>query len=70
MPPLHYAMCGCEDLPGYPEDWQDRARHPTAPETTVDRYAIGVNTWIWVLAAHRRAAGRAGAADRAGGAST
>ncbi|MEO3755407.1 substrate-binding domain-containing protein [Streptomyces sp. B6B3] len=21
MPPLHYAMCGCEDLPGYPEDW-------------------------------------------------
>jgi ribose transport system substrate-binding protein len=22
MPPLHYATCGCEDLPGYPEDWQ------------------------------------------------
>ncbi|MCT2591727.1 ABC transporter substrate-binding protein [Streptomyces sp. N2-109] len=21
MPPLHYAMCGCEDLPGFPEDW-------------------------------------------------
>jgi ribose transport system substrate-binding protein len=21
MPPLHYAMCGCEDLPGYPGDW-------------------------------------------------
>ncbi|RYJ27530.1 ribose ABC transporter, periplasmic ribose-binding protein [Streptomyces sp. L-9-10] len=21
MPPLHYAMCGCADLPGYPEDW-------------------------------------------------
>lgn len=21
MPPLHYAMCGCEDLPGYPERW-------------------------------------------------
>ncbi|MDE1996146.1 MAG: ABC transporter substrate-binding protein, partial [Rhizobiaceae bacterium] len=19
MPPLHYALCGCEDLPGYPE---------------------------------------------------
>ena len=19
MPPLHYAMCGCEDLPGYPQ---------------------------------------------------
>jgi ribose transport system substrate-binding protein len=23
MPDLHYARCGCEDLPGYPEDWQD-----------------------------------------------
>ena len=22
MPPLHYALCGCEDMPGYPEDWQ------------------------------------------------
>ena len=22
MPDLHYARCGCEDLPGYPEDWQ------------------------------------------------
>lgn len=21
MPPLHYAMCGCENLPGYPEKW-------------------------------------------------
>ncbi len=21
MPPLHYAMCGCEDFPGYPERW-------------------------------------------------
>ncbi len=21
MPPLHYAMCGCEDLPGFPEAW-------------------------------------------------
>lgn len=21
MPPLHYAMCGCEEMPGYPEDW-------------------------------------------------
>ena len=21
MPPLHYAMCGCEDLPGYPGEW-------------------------------------------------
>ncbi|MFB9247710.1 substrate-binding domain-containing protein [Sphaerisporangium melleum] len=21
MPPLHYALCGCEDLPGYPEKW-------------------------------------------------
>jgi len=21
MPPLHYAMCGCSDLPGYPGDW-------------------------------------------------
>ena len=21
MPPLHYAMCGCEDLPGYPQRW-------------------------------------------------
>jgi ribose transport system substrate-binding protein len=21
MPPLHYALCGCEDLPGYPERW-------------------------------------------------
>ncbi|MCT2581636.1 ABC transporter substrate-binding protein [Actinophytocola gossypii] len=22
MPPLHYAMCGCEDMPGYPEPWK------------------------------------------------
>ncbi|MFI6984933.1 ABC transporter substrate-binding protein [Embleya sp. NPDC050154] len=21
MPPLHYAMCGCETLPGYPDKW-------------------------------------------------
>ena len=21
LPPLHYAMCGCEDLPGYPQRW-------------------------------------------------
>ncbi|MDT0442582.1 substrate-binding domain-containing protein [Streptomyces johnsoniae] len=21
MPPLHYAMCGCEGMPGYPQDW-------------------------------------------------
>ena len=21
MPPLHYALCGCEDMPGYPQDW-------------------------------------------------
>ncbi len=21
MPPLHYALCGCEGLPGYPERW-------------------------------------------------
>ncbi|WP_170783160.1 substrate-binding domain-containing protein [Ruegeria lacuscaerulensis] len=21
MPPLHYAACGCEDMPGYPERW-------------------------------------------------
>lgn len=21
MPPQHYALCGCEDLPGYPEFW-------------------------------------------------
>ena len=21
MPPLHYALCGCEDMPGYPERW-------------------------------------------------
>jgi ribose transport system substrate-binding protein len=22
MPPLHYALCGCEDMPGFPEPWQ------------------------------------------------
>jgi ribose transport system substrate-binding protein len=22
MPPLYYALCGCEDLPGFPEKWQ------------------------------------------------
>ncbi len=22
MPPLHYALCGCEDMPGYPGPWQ------------------------------------------------
>ena len=21
MPPLHYSLCGCQDLPGYPERW-------------------------------------------------
>jgi ribose transport system substrate-binding protein len=21
MPPLHYALCGCEDMPGYPQTW-------------------------------------------------
>nr|WP_225312206.1 hypothetical protein [Microbispora cellulosiformans] len=21
MPPLHYALCGCEDMPGFPEKW-------------------------------------------------
>jgi len=21
MPPLHYAMCGCKDMPGYPQTW-------------------------------------------------
>lgn len=21
MPPLHYAMCGCQELPGFPGDW-------------------------------------------------
>ncbi|MGW4043120.1 substrate-binding domain-containing protein [Streptomyces sp. NPDC004721] len=21
MPPLHYAMCGCKNLPGFPKDW-------------------------------------------------
>jgi ribose transport system substrate-binding protein len=23
LPDLHYALCGCEDLPGYPEDWKN-----------------------------------------------
>ena len=22
MPPLHYALCGCEDMPGFPAPWQ------------------------------------------------
>lgn len=22
MPPLHYALCGCENMPGFPERWQ------------------------------------------------
>jgi hypothetical protein len=22
MPPLHYAMCGCESMPGYPGPWK------------------------------------------------
>jgi ribose transport system substrate-binding protein len=22
MPPLHYAVCGCTDLPGYPQRWK------------------------------------------------
>jgi ribose transport system substrate-binding protein len=21
MPPLHYALCGCENMPGFPERW-------------------------------------------------
>ncbi len=25
MPPQHYAFCGCEDLPGYPERWGGRS---------------------------------------------
>src|SRR5690606_34037504 len=29
MPPQHYALCGCEDMPGYPENWGggDESRH-------------------------------------------
>jgi ribose transport system substrate-binding protein len=26
MPPLHYALCGCEELPGYPQRWGGEAR--------------------------------------------
>ncbi|OQO89490.1 ABC transporter substrate-binding protein [Saccharomonospora piscinae] len=22
MPPLHYALCGCQDMPGFPQRWQ------------------------------------------------
>ena len=46
MPPLHYALCGCEDLPG--------SREPGAGSERVLRTAragampIGVNTWVWV----------------------
>jgi ribose transport system substrate-binding protein len=25
MPPLHYALCGCEDLPGFPAKWGGKA---------------------------------------------
>ena len=25
MPPLHYALCGCEDMPGFPERWGGEA---------------------------------------------
>jgi len=25
MPPLHYALCGCEELPGYPQRWGGEA---------------------------------------------
>ena len=25
MPPLHYALCGCEDMPGFPERWGGKA---------------------------------------------
>jgi ribose transport system substrate-binding protein len=24
MPPLHYALCGCEDMPGFPQRWGGR----------------------------------------------
>jgi ribose transport system substrate-binding protein len=24
LPPLHYASCGCSDLPGYPDAWKNR----------------------------------------------
>jgi ribose transport system substrate-binding protein len=24
MPPLHYSLCGCQDLPGYPERWDGK----------------------------------------------
>lgn len=26
MPPLHYAMCGCENMPGFPERWGGTAQ--------------------------------------------
>ncbi len=26
MPPLYYALCGCEDLPGWPEKWGGKAQ--------------------------------------------
>ncbi len=25
MPPLHYALCGCENMPGFPERWGGKA---------------------------------------------
>ena len=25
MPPLHYALCGCETMPGFPERWGGEA---------------------------------------------
>ena len=25
MPPLHYALCGCENMPGFPERWGGEA---------------------------------------------
>lgn len=25
MPPQHYALCGCEDMPGFPERWGGEA---------------------------------------------
>ena len=43
MPDGHYAKFGGEDLPGYPEVWQER----TDPGDASAARSIGVNTWVW-----------------------
>jgi hypothetical protein len=42
MPPQFYAICGCQDLPGYPELWGGRRKKEEM------EMRLGASTFIWL----------------------